>query len=204
MVLPVKAYQQSLSRPDWTKSTERCERALWLDKNENMDPLYHQQIQTWLQSVPLPAVYGYPDACQLYAKLGAWLNLAPQHLYLAAGSDGVIRSAYEAFVEPGDKVFYTSPTFAMYEIYTKIYGAQAITVDYQASTSGPKLDVERMLHLIREQQPTLVCLPNPDSPTGTVVATEVIKEMLDVASQVGAVVLIDEAYHPFCTQKRHA
>ena len=43
----------------------------------------------------------------------------------------------------------------------------------------------------------MLCLPNPDSPTGTVFDPESLKEIIITAEKAGTVVLIDEAYYPF-------
>jgi histidinol-phosphate aminotransferase len=62
---------------------------------------------------------------------------------------------------------------------------------------GPRLDTDAVLKAVREFRPKLLCLPNPDSPTGTVVAPAVLREILTACEAAGTVMLVDEAYHPF-------
>jgi len=195
-----KPYHEEISRPDWTKSSRRPACVLWLDKNENTDIVLSQFTTSWLKQISTESVLTYPDCSALYHKLAHNLALSADNLILAAGSDGVIRLAYEAFVLPGDKVLFPSPTFAMYEVYAQIYGAQAIKLDYQASDNGPFLDMDKFIELIIFEKPTLICLPNPDSPTGAVVEPGFLKRMIEAAKKVSAVVLIDEAYYPFYDQ----
>jgi histidinol-phosphate aminotransferase len=54
-----------------------------------------------------------------------------------------------------------------------------------------------MLAAIAEHRPKLVCLPNPDSPTGTVFAPDELRAITDLCGRTGALFLVDEAYHPF-------
>jgi len=41
------------------------------------------------------------------------VGVSPDSLLLTPGSDGAIRVAFEAFVEHGDRVVHTFPTFAI-------------------------------------------------------------------------------------------
>jgi histidinol-phosphate aminotransferase len=107
-------------------------------------------------------------------------------LLLSAGSDGAIRSAFEAYVEPGDVVIHTNPTFAMYSVYCQMYGAQSITLDYELGNDGPVLRPEDIITTIKSASPKLVCLPNPDSPTGTVFEPNDLRAIVEAAGQSGA------------------
>lgn len=186
-----------LQRPHALKSIPRDPDMLWLDKNENLDPELLQVTKEVLDSLPASAIATYPEAGALYRKLGAWLGVSPESVLLTPGSDGAIRLAFEAFAEPGDAVVYTSPTFAMYPVYSQMFGVRACPLEYQRNADGPWLDPQRIVDALREHQPKLLCLPNPDSPTGTVLEPTTLRQILAVAEQTGTVLLIDEAYHPF-------
>ncbi len=194
----VSVASDALQRPDWTKSSCRGLTEMWLDKNENIDPQLSQIVMTAYHSVGEESLYGYPDTSGLYKKLANYIGVRAENLLLAHGSDGVIRSVFEAFIGVGDRVLISSPSFVMYEIYAQIYGASLTKVEYQPSRAGPFLDVEQFLAAIRKHDPKLVCLPNPDSPTGTVFSREDLKCIIDLCAQQNVLVLIDEAYHPFC------
>ena len=104
---------------------------------------------------------------------------------------------FEAFVSPGETVVLTAPTFAMYPVYCRIFGARAVTVEYRPSNAGPALSAETLVEAIASARPRLVCLPNPDSPTGSVLASADLERVVAAAGQAGAVMLVDEAYFPF-------
>lgn len=190
-----------LTRPDWIAGQPRSQDRLWLDRNENADPELIALVTTVVQEVlagrPNPVVNTYPDSGPLYRKLGALLGVSPSNLLLAAGSDGVIRSVFEAFVEPGEPVVHTQPTFAMYPVYSLMHGARVSTLDYTASPDGPRLGVDTIVQCLHDVRPRVACLPNPDSPTGTLLQPDELRAILDAARTCGTVLLIDEAYHPF-------
>lgn len=189
-----------LQRPSALKSAPRGSDQIWLDKNENLDPTLMELTRRVLDSIPAVMLTSYPEAGELYRRLGDWAGVSADSLLLTPGSDGAIRLAYEAFVETGDAVVHTDPTFAMYPVYSQMFGARAWKVEYRSSADGPQLDLDVMCHLVRNERPKLLCLPNPDSPTGTVVAPARLRELLDECEKAGTVFLVDEAYHPFYSQ----
>jgi len=187
----------ALVRPDWTAGQARDPARLWLDKNENADPAMIEVVGRVIGGIPAHAHHSYPDSAPLYRKLGAYLGVPPERLLLAAGSDGAIRAVFEAYVEPGDAVVHTKPTFAMYAVYCLMYGARAVALEYRPSGKGPVLEAEAVIAAIRESRPKLVCVANPDSPTGTVFPPDELRAIVESAGAAGALMLIDEAYHPF-------
>ena len=187
---------KNLSRPNWTSQIHRDLSKLWLDKNESMDPKMNSIVMQALSKIPSEAVFSYPDLDSLYHKIAKYSEASPEEILVAAGSDGAIRSCFESFIVPGDNIILTRPTFAMYEVYAKVYGANVVSLDYEASPSGPILDLEKIIDEIYKIKPKMVCLPNPDSPTGTIFSPKDLKKIIIAAHEVGSLMLIDEAYHP--------
>lgn len=187
----------ALVRPNWVNVDSRDADLLWLDKNENIDSVLMALTSRVLAEVPAIALCTYPELTRLYVKLGSFLGVKAESLLLAAGSDGAIRSVFEAYVSPGDVVLHTAPTFAMYPVYCRMYGARTVTLDYQPSGHGPALKADVVIDAIRRSDAHLVCLPNPDSPTGTVFEPDALRAIIEAAGEAGTLILIDEAYHPF-------
>jgi histidinol-phosphate aminotransferase len=187
----------ALQRPSALHSVPRSVERLWLDKNENLDPELMALTHEVLASIPQSALATYPEAGELYRKLGRWAGVPPESLLLTPGSDGAIRLVFESFVDTGDAVVHTSPTFAMYKVYCQMFGADVFEVVYERAATGPYLSVSKIFEMLRSRRPKLLCLPNPDSPTGTILAPDVLRELLAECESTGTVLLIDEAYHPF-------
>lgn len=188
---------QALPRPSALNSTPRDPGRLWLDKNENPDAELEAVLHGVLLELPSRTLTTYPEAGEVYRKLARWTGVGPEHLLLTPGSDGAIRLVFEAFVEPGDAVIHTSPTFAMYPVYSNMFGANVRVFEYARSEAGPVLDWRALIDAVCEIRPKLLCLPNPDSPTGTTLAPDVLRDVLAACERSGTVLLLDEAYHPF-------
>ncbi len=186
-----------LSRPDWTIDTSRDESLLWLNKNENPDLILNEKIQELISKVQKYAINTYPETAKIYKKLSLKHDLSPKNFLLTNGSDGAIRSVFELLIGPGDKVLHTVPTFAMYDVYSKIFGAEQISINYQSSPQGPLIDENKFLDLVATHRPKLVCLANPDSPTGTIFSVEKLRQLIDLTEQQNSALLVDEAYFPF-------
>jgi histidinol-phosphate aminotransferase len=170
---------------------------LWLNKNENLDPVLNEKICGILKRIKPFALNTYPENAKIYQKLAKLNQLEPNQFLLTSGSDGAIRNVFEVFISPNDKVLYTNPTFAMYDVYCRMFDATAIKVDYDFTPKGPRLDFNKLINAIKEYKPKLVCLPNPDSPSGTVLADEQMQTLLNVTLEMQSLLLIDEAYFPF-------
>jgi len=187
----------ALVRPDWLTSQPRNSDKIWLDKNENLDPILIKYIAGIIATLAPEAIATYPDIGLLYHKLASYLGVSPDSLLMTSGSDAAIASVFQAFISPGDIVVHSQPTFAMYGVYCKIFGARPVTLSYKGSDAGPVLDVKTAASTIRQSRPKLVCLPNPDSPTGAVLTPDHLTEIIRAAGEAGAVMLVDEAYVPF-------
>jgi histidinol-phosphate aminotransferase len=166
---------------------------LRLDKNENVAGLPEELIQQALSGLTAESIAIYPEVQPLYKKLAESLNLDEANLMLAAGSDPAIKSLYELFVGEGDSVVLPKPTYAMFHVYARMFGATAINIQYGADLS---LDQGAILDAISPDV-QLVAIANPNSPTGTVVDEGFLRQVVEKAHSNGVVTLIDEAYYPF-------
>jgi histidinol-phosphate aminotransferase len=188
----------SLMRPDWTAPQGREGAILRLDKNENVDPILAFHLKEIINELDPSLIGTYPDCSNLYRKLASYLSVAPTQLILSAGSDGVIRSVFDAFISPGDKVLLPAPTFAMYSIYCQIFGAISVHMIYDVEPNGnPFVSIDTIKSFIASSGAKLMCLPNPDSPTGSVLLPNQLEELIQLACDNHMMVLIDEAYFPF-------
>ncbi|WP_236713930.1 pyridoxal phosphate-dependent aminotransferase [Leptospira interrogans] len=186
-----------LQRPDWQLLSPRVDQKLWLDKNENLDPELLKITSKILRDLNPLSLCTYPECAELYRKIAKWINTTPESIILTPGSDGAIRLTFEVFINEGDSVVHTLPTFAMYPIYSKMFGAKTYPLVYDREDDRPKLSLERILKQITDIKPKLFCLPNPDSPTGTVFSTSELRQIIELCENLNVIILVDEAYYPF-------
>ncbi|NQU59344.1 MAG: histidinol-phosphate aminotransferase family protein [Rhodospirillales bacterium] len=187
----------TLQRPDWTTSQRQTAGVMALDKNENTDPEFQRVVAGVVAAVPLTATLEYPECAPYYHLLADHLGLKAENLLFTPGSDGAIRTVFETFIDVGDTVIQTMPSFAMYPLYTQMYGGRTHALEYSGSAAGPVLGVDAICEAIGSVRPRLFCLPNPDSPTGTLLDLDELEKIIATAADVGSVALIDEAYYPF-------
>lgn len=191
-------FNTDLIRPDLTKSTPRDIKLLWLDKNESLDPIFNEFSLQIFSKLTTQSIRTYPEPAELYKKIAKWDNITPSNIILTPGSDGAIRMVFQAFVNEGDTVVFPDPTFAMYSVYSKMFGAISKSIAYKRVDNGPELTLKDIILHLENVKPKLFCLPNPDSPTGTLLSKDEIIEILEFCNKKEIVVLIDEAYYPFC------
>jgi len=186
-----------LWRPVSWQSNLRPENVLWLDRGECIDPEMMRLIRAISVDLPMHAYFAYPTPGPLYRKLARQLGTSPDRLLLTRGTDGAIKTVFEAFIEPGDAVVVTRPTYQMYCVYAQIYGARMSFVDYQMVDGAPYIAPSAISAAIRAERPKVVALPFPDNPVGYAVGDDELRDVIETAGEVGALMLVDEAYHPF-------
>lgn len=201
---PPPAKPQILN-PDFWRPTQyddeiRDAEMLWLDRGECIDPELTELVRRLLNDIPSHALFAYPTPGPLYRKLAGNLDVDTELLMLTRGSDGAIKSVFEAYIEPGDKVLMTQPTYQMYGVYSKMFGADSHTVSYRLVDGCPYLDSTDFIDAIAREKPKLVVLSNPDNPTGFAFNSDELLSIVEAAGEAGALMLIDEAYFPFLEQ----
>lgn len=192
MILPVKKHLIDLER---TKNPAKSRLGyLRLDKNENTIGFSQEFIDILKKEVNSDFLTAYPEIGSFYQKIAGWLGCAQENIYITAGSDAGIKAVFEVFVEEGNNVVLCNPTYAMFYVYTKMFQGNLIAINYKEDLS---LSAEDVIKVIYEHKPKLICIANPNSPTGTILPPDGINKIIDVALQQNSIVLLDEAYYPF-------
>ncbi len=135
----------------------------------------------------------YPESSSFYLRraLAKKLGIRPEELVLGNGSDELIVLALKAFIEKGDEVIVSYPTFLIYEIQAKIAGAKVVEVaakDFSYSLGQIAKKVTKKTKII--------FIANPDNPTGTYLNQVQIKKFLKAIPK-RVLVFFDEAYFEF-------
>lgn len=192
MTLPVKKHLISLERIK-NPAKNRLE-YLRLDKNENISGFSQEFIEVLKEEVNSDFLTAYPEIDPLYKKIAGWLGCGKENIYITAGSDAGIKAVFEVFIERGNTVVLLNPTYAMFYVYTEMFQGHLIKIDYKEDLS---LSDEDVIKAIYSYKPKLICIANPNSPTGTILPPESIDKIVDVASHQNSIILLDEAYYPF-------
>ena len=190
--IPAKAHLINIQRVK--NPQERRGSFLRLDKNENTIGFDKEITELLKSQITSDFLSAYPEIDSLYGKIASHLKCGENNIYITSGSDAAIKAVFEVFVEKGDKVALLDPTYAMYYVYGETFGAELLKINFKEDLS---LDAENILNLIEKERPKLICLANPNAPTGTIISPEDIKKIAVFCLKYDIIILIDEAYYPY-------
>lgn len=166
---------------------------LRLDKNENIIGFEDSFLKKVRSKIDSDFLTSYPEVHLLYEKISKWLGIEKNRIYISSGSDGCIKSVFEVFVGEGDEVIIPHPTYAMYYVYSQMFGAKLKKIRYDRN-----LDLNyRSIIDAMSKRTKLICIANPNSPTGTVIPKRDLLDIVRTAQKKDILVLVDEAYYPY-------
>jgi histidinol-phosphate aminotransferase len=132
----------------------------------------------------------YPDGSgfELRRALADHHGVEQACVTLGNGSNDVLDLVARTFLQPGVESVFSEHAFAVYPICTQAVGAQARVA--KAKEYGH--DLEAMRDLVNERT-RVVWIANPNNPTGTWLAAEVLHRFLASLPET-CVAVVDEAY----------
>lgn len=166
---------------------------LRMDLNENPVGLPKEFIDKVLSDVDSEFVAKYPETEPFQRFLADYIGVTRDEICLTNGSAEAIRHIFECYSRPGGKIVSVAPSYAMYEVFAKMYGRIHVPVAYKDEF---KVDIEDILAAIDDDVDIVVVL-NPNNPVGDVHSEEDVQRIIDKAKLHEATVLIDEAYYYF-------
>ena len=169
---------EQLNDPDITK----------LNTNENPyppSPRVFEAIRTALTPNSLRK-YPQPLGDTFRRAAGRVLNVDPDGILIGNGSDDILTILTRAFVPEGGLIASPIPSYILYRSLAEIQGAQFLSVRF--SSNWRTLDSWAA-------QANLTFLPNPNSPSGTIVDPETVDRLAKALAP--APLVLDEAYADF-------
>ena len=136
----------------------------------------------------------YPSAyaAELKEAIATYAGVDESRIVTGCGSDDILDSAIRAFAEPGDRVAFCAPTFAMIPIFARLNGVETV-----ALPMTPAWDIDADALARTDARIIYVCSPN--NPTGTTASRAALERLIVHAS---GVVILDEAYAEFADDAR--
>lgn len=164
-----------------------------LDKNERVDPHFNLFLKKIKKEITSDLISAYPDFNEVYTKLSKKLRVNTANIILTAGSDQAIKNTFELFYKKNKEIITTHPTFAMVDIYSKIFRTKQIKINYDKNLNLKINDIYKSIN----KNTCLVIIANPNSPTGKMIEKKKLIRIIKKAKKYKAKVLLDEAYHEF-------
>jgi len=143
-----------------------------------------------------PGLNRYPDqhARRLRRRIAERYDTDPARVAVGNGSCEILLAAAEALCEPGDELLFAWPSFSIYPHLAALSGAREIRVPL---TDSYVHDLDAMLAEVTAAT-QLVCVCNPNNPTGTHLPAERIAEFCERVP-ASVTIALDEAYVEFQT-----
>jgi histidinol-phosphate aminotransferase len=153
-----------------------------LNTNENPYPP-SPQVETAIMGAIRAGLARYPDplATSFRIQAGSLFGFPPEWILCGNGSDDILTIVTRALVGPGDLLRLPHPSYILYRTLAQLQDARYEEVSFDRRWELP---VE---FGSADASPSLVVLPNPNSPSGTMLGPQ----------QVPCPLLIDEAYVDF-------
>lgn len=123
---------------------------------------------------------------------GLYKTIAPENVVPTHGAAGANHHIFYSTLEPGDRVVSIMPTYQQLYSIPESFGADVKLLHLkQENDYLPNLDELRELVTPGTK---MICINNPNNPTGALMSTELLKEIVEIARSVGAYVMCDEVY----------
>lgn len=163
------------------------------DMNENPEGLPKEFVDSVLKEITPEFLAIYPEPDRFLRKYADFIGVKFENLVCTNGSDQAIRYLLESFGEVGKEVVTVAPSFEMYWVNCMLLGYKHIPVAYEPDMT---IKIEKVVAAINENTRVVVLL-NPNNPVGNVYTEEEFAAVQKRAEEVGALVIVDEAYHYF-------
>lgn len=135
-------------------------------------------------------LYPDPEGSALKQALADRYNVKKSSIFLANGSDEILNFAFLAFAAGGRKAWFPDISYGFYQVFADLYGISSVKIPLEVDFS-----VDYKSYCALPDKGGLICIANPNAPTGLVLSLAQIEEILK--ANPDKVVLIDEAYVDF-------
>ena len=135
-------------------------------------------------------IEGRPDFKQGISTL--YRTISPDEIVPTHGASGANHHIFYSLIQPGDRVISIMPTYQQLYSIPASLGAE-VKVMKLSKDNGYLPDLDELRQLA-QQGAKVICLNNPNNPTGALMSESLLKEIVDIARSVDAYVLVDEVY----------
>jgi len=158
----------------------------WNEGLEGPFPGVEEEVVAELERAWIYPAEAYSD---LRENVAGWLGTSPEQIVPSHGIQALIATVAHAFLDPGDSVVLTAPTYGLYATTCAAAGAQVVEVPSREL----RHDVDALAAAAREANARLVWLCDPNNPTGSLVTRDEWERLLGGLPERCAVI-VDEAY----------
>ena len=123
---------------------------------------------------------------------GLYKTLKPENIIPTHGAAGANHHVFYSLIDPGDRVVSIMPTYQQLYSIPESYGADVQILRLKRENNYLP-DLDELRDLVTSDT-KMICINNPNNPTGALMSEQLLDEIIDIARSVGAWVLCDEVY----------
>lgn len=162
-----------------------------LNQNESPWDWPREMKMVYREKIAALAWNRYPQKTteSLRQRLSLSLDVLPEQIVLANGSNEILQALAILTLMPGDRLCTLDPSFAVYEMLAHWRGA---VMDQSVLGENFQATIDDLAARSANARLTIIC--NPNSPTGTLIS---IDDLGQVAEPQKGIVVVDEAYQQY-------
>ncbi len=136
-------------------------------------------------------LYPDPNADKLKQQIASYYSLKDNQVFVGNGSDEVLAHTFVALLKQKSPILFPDISYSFYPVYCQLF-----SIDYQTIPLDNNLQIRIEDYLQKQEKHNGgIIFPNPNAPTGQVLALAEIERLLQ--KNAHSVVIIDEAYIDF-------
>ena len=171
---------------------ETCVESITVKELLQMAGVTPEQMTQDLMSKKL--TYGWIEGSTKVRELiaGLYQKQSAANVLTTHGCIGANMLIHETLVEPGDHVISVIPTYQQHYSIPESFGANIETLRLKPE-NGFLPDLNELRAMVKPDT-KLICINNPNNPTGALMDEAMLREICDIARSVDAWLLCDEVY----------
>ncbi len=167
-----------------------------LNTNENPYPP-SPEVDRIIQGFSASSLRRYPPskADDFRAVAAEIHGVRPENIIPTRGGDELLRLVITTFVDPGETIAMSEPTYSLYRVLAQIQNCPVYQLPLNRDWSLP----EGFAHKVNQEGAKLTFIVNPHAPSGYLTDASKIRQL---ASDLDSIILVDEAYVDFIAPSR--
>jgi histidinol-phosphate aminotransferase len=149
----------------------------------------------------LASLYHYPDVIPqgLVERLAQQSGFSEQEILVGCGADELLRLVATAYVSPGDRVLYPTPSFAAYAYGASLMAGEGVPI---ALTGDGRMNLDAVAAAMTANT-SLIYLCSPNNPTGGIFSQTDWDQFVNRIDG-RALIVVDQAYREFVDDPTYA
>ena len=112
---------------------------------------------------------------------------------ITPGASGGLQLVFAAILNPGDQVLLTDPGYPCNRNFVRLYDGEPLSIPVDAATNYQLTPELIRQHWTPKTRAALIA--SPANPTGTIVTTAEMADIVRTVEELGGVLIVDEIYH---------